>query len=398
MKVAERILLAMALTLGLSGCRAFNNGSLSSTTRPLGERTFDLDRFVAEHNQNAERIQSLTAKPSIGVAGRVMRASADGRLALERPRNFKLELSSMNDKKADIGSNDEEFWFWVQNDKDHSIYWCRYGDLDASSLAIDHQPDWIIEALGLRLITPAEAAQLKPRKGRETGTTELSFPPTRSAGETYTRMMVVWDKTRRIKEHRIYTGNGPKPQLLARADVKNFKEFETGGTIADEPNASKTTTTTTATADSPETCYLPENVRLEWTRDQLALDVLMHDVKVNQFDSARSAALFIEPSIPGYERVNLAELSRRQSRDGRTSVRQTLPPPGSRSGVRLGRPTPVPEDTSTLPSAGSNTTQTTTSVPKLEDLVTEPVPVSAETPAMRAAALAAAADVSPISP
>jgi hypothetical protein len=173
MKVAERVVLAMALTLGLSGCRAFNNGSISSTPRPLAARTFDIDGFVAEHNRNAELIQSLTAKPSIGVAGRVMRTRTEGRLALERPRNFKLELSTMNDKKADIGSNDEEFWFWVQNDKDHSIYWCRYADLAASSLAITHQPDWIIEALGLAKRPPRS----KCTRGRKPARRPSFFQP-----------------------------------------------------------------------------------------------------------------------------------------------------------------------------------------------------------------------------
>src|SRR5437899_1793971 len=118
MKIAWSILLATAATLGASGCRAWSPGSLSLSPRSPARRTFELDEFVAEHNRNAARIQSLEAKPTIGVAGRMMKASADGRLALERPRNFKLQLMSVGVVKADIGSNDDEFWFWVSNDKD----------------------------------------------------------------------------------------------------------------------------------------------------------------------------------------------------------------------------------------------------------------------------------------
>ena len=133
MRIARSIMLAIAATLGASGCRAWSPGSLAPTPRPLAERTFDMDEFVAEHNRNADRIQTLEAKPSIGVAGRCMKARADGRLALERPRNFKLELMSMGAVKADIGSNDEEFWFWVHNDEER-IYWCNYDELDSSTL------------------------------------------------------------------------------------------------------------------------------------------------------------------------------------------------------------------------------------------------------------------------
>jgi hypothetical protein len=367
MRIARRIMLAMTLTLGLGGCRALNTGSLAPTPKPLAVRTFDLDKFVAEHNRNAERVQSLTAKPSIGVAGRVMRARADGRLALERPRNFKLELASMGEKKADIGSNDEEFWFWVKNDKDTSIYWCNYSELDASTLAITHQPDWIIEALGLRPITPDEAAQIRIRKGLVAGTTALVFPATRSGGENYTRMMIVWTQSRRIKEHCIYAGN--LQTLLAHAEVSKYKEF-------DLPSSE---------SDTRQTCYLPESIKLDWKRDQLSLDVALQEVKVNEFDPARSAGLFVEPA--GYERVNLAEVSRRQQRDTRTTVRQTLPPPEPRTGAKLGQPTPLPEDTTMVPRVGpavaSHPPARTTS--PLEELVTAPLPVAPESDAMRAA-------------
>jgi hypothetical protein len=109
MTTARSLLLAIAAMLGASGCRAWNPGSLSLSPRPAGEQTFDVAGFVAEHNRNAEQVKSLEAKPTIMVASRMMHASANGRLALERPRNFKLELSSARAKEADIGSNDEEF-------------------------------------------------------------------------------------------------------------------------------------------------------------------------------------------------------------------------------------------------------------------------------------------------
>jgi hypothetical protein len=371
MRVAERTLLALALMLGLSGCRAFNNGSLSMTPKPLVRSTFDLEAFVAEHNRNADRIESVTAKPSIGVAGRLTKARADGRLALERPRNFKLELWSVGDKKADMGSNDEEFWFWVQNDKDRSIYWCRYTELDSSALAMTHQPDWIIEALGLRPISSEEAKKITVKKGPETGTTELMFPPTGGGGETYTRLMVVWDKTRRIKEHRIYAGN--RQVLLAQADVKSYSEFE-----LDRSDGEKT-----------ERCYLPDNIRLDWKREQLSLDVLLRreDVKINQFDSSKSAAIFVEPEIPGYERVNLAELSRRTPKAERASVRHTLPPPDSRNGVRLGRPTPVRDQPAQSDEPSPTVGQSSSALKPvvLDELVTAPLPVSPETGSTRAA-------------
>jgi hypothetical protein len=370
MKIAPSILLAIAAILSASGCAAWNRGTLSllPAPRPLAERTFDVDAFVAEHNKNADRIQTLEAKPTIDVHGRVVRARADGHLALERPRNFKLELSSARGvKEADLGSNDDEFWFWVSSEK--SIYWCKYADLDSSAVAVTYQPDWIIEALGLKPISPQEAAKIKVRDGEVRGTTKLVFPATRNGNETYTRMMIVDNRTRRIKQHRIYGGDQQLPSassrsLLAQAEVSNFVDYDAGS----------------GDSTDGQTCYLPQNVKLDWKRDQLTLDVLLQSVKVNQFDPSRSAAIFVEPEVPGHERKNLAEFTRADRKGSQTKVRQTLPPPEPGNGVKLGRPTPIRDDTATVPhvttSAAQRTGGATTS--PLEDLVNPPLPVSPE--------------------
>ena len=217
---------------------------------------------------------------------------------MERPRNFKLELSSpMDQTKADIGSNDEEFWFWVQSDEDRSIYWCNYDDLESSALAVTYQPDWIIEALGLKPITPEEAA----RSRFETTDDPEARPPwsfrrPRAAAKLITRMMIVSNHTRRIKEHRIYRGRS------AAADPAG-------------PGRSSPTTRTSTWRNrnrAPfQSCYLPESVKLEWKKDQLVLDVVLRRTSWSTSSiTSERRRVFVEPVIPGYERVNLAEMAR----------------------------------------------------------------------------------------
>ena len=77
---------------------------------------------------------------------------------------------------------------------------------------------------------------------------------------------------------------------------------------------------------------------LEWKKEQLTLDVLLKEVKVNQFDPARRTAVFIEPTPSGYARANLAELARPKDTEGSTAVRETIPVPEPRSRARLGTP------------------------------------------------------------
>ncbi len=370
MKAARHVLLAMA-ALGLGGCVALNRAGIAPKSRPVAERTLDLDAFVADHNRNADLIESLTAKPTIGVKGKVMTAQADGRLAMVRPRNFKLELSSMGQTKANIGSNDEEFWFWVQSSDDPSIYWCEYSELESSALAVTYQPDWIIESLGLKPITTAEAAAIEVRTTDDPNTSALLFPPTKNRGETFRRMLIVSNYTRRIKEHRLYSGNVQTPQtMLAQAIVSSYKDFDLEKS---ESGAFRT-------------CYLPESLKLDWKKDQLTLNVALKEVMVNQFDSSRAAAIFKEPVVPGYQRVNLAEMARVAPGSKRTTVRRTLPMPGSRNGIKMGRPAPDTDDTAEAPparaaSAKARARKSSDSdglTSPLEALVKAPLPVGSE--------------------
>jgi hypothetical protein len=337
MKVAPRLLLAMLATLGAAGCRTASMGSIAHSRPPevRPQPTFDLEEFVAEHNQNAERIRSLEARPSIGVKigppGETQEGRVDGRLALERPRNFKLELSHIRSTVADIGSNDERFWFWFQNKKDRSVYFCNHADVSSTSLAVTYQPDWIVEAMGLKAITPDEAAQIKVRPGTQPGTTALSFPPTRTAGQTCSRVMIVSDSTRKVHEFRVISSDGKT--MIAQAMIKKYRDLPVSGAGS-----------ATAPGTARETCSMPENIVLEWKRELLSLDVVLRDVKVNEFDPTRRAALFVEPTPSGYARVNLAEVARRKEPDGSTAVRETIPVPEPRHRVRLNPPLQIRGD------------------------------------------------------
>ncbi len=327
MQVARLMVLVAVATLCSSGCVLLNNRAPQPAPRQLAQRDFDVAEFVAEHNRNAEQIQSLKARPSVQVVGRRFTGRTDAHLAMQRPRDFKLEMESVGgNKKADIGSNDQKFWFWVQNDEDKSIYWCNYADLKSSGLPITFQPDWIVEALGLKPISREEAAGIKVKDGPERGTTALIFPPIQNKADSYTRVMVVRNDNLRIKEYRILAGD--RQTMLAQAVVKGYKEHE---------------------IDSDDTstvrrCYLPDEIRFDWKKEGLALDVAIQEVVINRLDPALKTSIFVEPKIPGYTPQNLADLKLGQPNNSRTTVRRTLPPPEPRNGVRLGRPAPADED------------------------------------------------------
>ena len=329
-------MLVLLATLGAAGCRTIGTEP-STRPRPPEARArsaFDVDEFVAEHNQNADRIRSLEARPSIAAAmgppgNRTNEGHLDGRLAMERPRNFKLELYHIKSTFADIGSNDERSWFWVQNSKDKSVYVCDHAELSSTALAATYQPDWIVESMGLRPIAPDEATRIKVRPGPEPATTALILPTIGSGAQAYSRVMIVSNLTRKVQEYRVISPDGKN--LIAQATIKKYRDLPTSKTGE-------------AAGGGSESCYVPENIVLDWKKEQLTLDVTLKRVEVNQFDPSRRSALFVEPSPPGYARVNLAELARQRQSDGSTAVRETMPAPEPRNRVRLKPPEEIRND------------------------------------------------------
>ena len=315
--------------LGSSGCRTAGVKDLTRLD-PFPSRTSEsATELLAEHNRNAERVQSLEARPSITID---RQGGVSGSLAFERPKNFKLVLSSTMTigNLADIGSNDQEFWFWVKNSRDKAVFFCNYDDAGESPLSSSLQPDWIIEAFGLNVISPEEAAQIKVTPGSEPNTLVLTHKAHERQGQTFVKETIIHEDSRRIREHRIYSAG--KKALLAKAVVSDYAEYTSPGEAGQDG----------------EKVFLPKNMRLEWFQQPLSLVVVLNGVKVNpRFTQKRRENLFVEPEIKGFDRKNLAELagmemtpsSSAANPDDRTTVRQSLPIPPPR--VRLSAPSPL---------------------------------------------------------
>lgn len=318
-RLASFLLVASALTAS-AGCRTAGVGDLARKD-VLPKRDGDsAAELLVEHNRNAERVQSIQAEPRITVASRRTRAGVSGRLALERPRNFKLQISGPLNDVADIGSNDREFWFWVKDSQPRGVYYCNYDESGSSPLAAGFQPDWIVEALGLRAVPDDEAATIRVSPGPQPGTLLLTHQQKAAKGDSVVKETVLDETTHRILEHRVFAAD--HKTLLARAAVSDYQEWP----IPADAGAAE------------GTVYLPRRFQLEWPQEKMKLDVVMGGVKVNpRFTQTRREALFIEPQVAGIARVNLA--ARTGVATGPTSVRESMPAPPPR--VRLSEPTPL---------------------------------------------------------
>ena len=331
-RVLTITLTAAALLSTASGCRTAGVGSLARDPGPLPLRASEeAIELLANHNRNAELVDSLKARPTILMDGRRLAGKADGWLALERPRNFKLELTAvagMSDV-ANIGSNAKEFWFWVKDSPEKAVYYCNYEDLDRSPLAASLQPDWITEAFGLKVITAEEAARITVKPGVEPGTLVLSQTEKSARGDALIKEMVLSETTHRVIEHRVLTGD--RKSILARARVSDYQDYPVP-LRADEEGV------------PAQRVYLPRKIRLEWAAEKLKLDVSLANVQINpRFTDEDRAERFVEPKFKGYARRNLAESTGYANQSqAPTSVRETMPAPAPR--VKLSAPVTTPPE------------------------------------------------------
>jgi hypothetical protein len=323
------VMLLAGFSAAASGCRTAGVGDLTRRDLFPNHRGDSAAELLADHNANAERVQSVEARPWINVANRTRMAGVNGKLAMERPRNFKLDISAgpLGQEVADIGSNEREFWFWVKDSPEKAVFYCNYDESGSSPLPSAFQPDWIVEALGLRVFTSTEAAAIQVVPGRDPGTVVLIQKQRSGKADTVIKETVLAESTRRIREHRVYASD--HKTLLARASISEYKDYPL-------PAGSE---------GAEKTVYLPLKFKLEWPQEKMALEVGLRDVKVNTtFTQARRELLFVEPVMAGIGREDLAKRSALASDP--TSIRETMPAPPR---VKLGEPTASAADAARKP-------------------------------------------------
>ncbi len=341
MKRRHQLIGSFAL-LASFGCHAGPQPNAARTEPPITRTDVTATQFIAKHNKNAAAIQSLRATPSINIVNddgtQKRRGRAEGSLAMARDKDFRLLIKyGLNHKAADIGSNDLGFWFWVDDDKDNLVYFCDAKDVDNCQLGVTLQPDWIMEAMGLREFTEQEVRTMSIKPGQTPGTLVLTQLRSDTKGNKYTKETTVREANGTIIEHKLYAG--AKKELLAVAAISEY-----GGIRQTEPTTVQEADGTSRTIDAPaDVIILPKKFRLTWVKENLSIDVAMPSPEVNPaFNEEQRLALFNEPKIPGTTRRDLAQL---------TPAASTAPPrtyesrPIPSSGVRIGQPEPIDNGT-----------------------------------------------------
>ena len=219
---------------------------------------------------NASLVQSIFVRDA-KISGRAQGWLIPGlkaHIALEKPRRFRLLAERpFAGEAADLGSNDEEFWYWLAQNEPAELFFIRHDDYAraAGRLPIPFDPYWVIEALGVSPLDddltydgPVEWAP---------GRLLLSRTYTSPQGERVTKRVLVDNCTGWVREQYLYDEAG---ELLASAIASGHEHDPSYGAV------------------------VPRRVQLEWPQQDLRLDIRLKDVQVNE-DLSGSPDLWKKP-------------------------------------------------------------------------------------------------------
>lgn len=187
-------------------------------------------------------------------------------LAVEQPRNVRLVANnSFGGREVDLGSNRDRFWFWLQRAQPRRVVTAAHDD--AGRVRIPFEPDWLMEALGVR---PLRAEELtvqhdQPAPHRATLLAERLSP----GGQRMRHAIVVDTCYGLILQHALFDASG---RHVARAVFSDHRPLAGSGVT------------------------LPHRIELHWPEAELALTMYLGHVEIKP--PATSDDLWTLPSYP----------------------------------------------------------------------------------------------------
>jgi hypothetical protein len=262
-----------------------------------------------------------------------MGAGVGGQMALERPRNFKLELSkSIGGPVVDLGSNDREFWIWSKESKEREMYVGQYGATGAIEGDLAFRPEWIVESLGLRVIPAEEQARIQADTKNPNYIVLTHFRDD-GRGSNQIKKTYVDTNTRQVVQHVFYGEDTKRPLAVVKpSDYRPEGKSVPGGV------------------------ELPHRIQITLAnpsdpKDNPTIDLTLRDVRVNpQFSDENRQALFEMPKYEGYRVVDISG-PKTYAQAGAEQARQSRPIPASTEverGTRLNDPVPFRTEGSEL--------------------------------------------------
>jgi hypothetical protein len=279
----------LACLLALTGCNLLGPGRLGPDRNPTPDgpipRVADLVKYLED---NAEKVRSLRCEEmdlSVGV-GMFPSVSMSGMMASQRPRSFRMKASLLGNEQVDLGSNDQEFWYFIPK-ADKNQYYCPYQALNEPGrriqLPIPIQPDWVMETLGMGSYGPPEKYHLKVEPNRF----KLIQSTTNPMGKSVKKVIVFhrWQQK----------GSSPQVTDFLLIDAETNKEI-----CSAHIREVQSVPGTPGTPGSPGSGVVPRRMEINYPAEKLRMKLHFARVTINPQLSDVTFRRTVSPNLPSY--------------------------------------------------------------------------------------------------
>jgi hypothetical protein len=270
----------VGLLIAGSGCEgskwAFLRGSHDNVAAS-GPKPTETD-LVNYLNYNSERIQSLQVNDLQMDGQRGMQSvGLSGSMVCRKARDFRLRADVAGKTMADIGSNDQEFWFWIAKSEPPYLAHCSYADLRTGTvkLPFPFQPEWVMESLGMGQYGPAQNCRLV-----EAGRFYRLMQDTTGSQGQPVRKIIVFNRDPGKYQVREYILQDTRGKDICTANINDVQTIQSAGVT------------------------IPRRITLKWPEQKLTLTLKLDDVTVNvNFNGSQA---FTRQNMPGIQSYDLA--------------------------------------------------------------------------------------------
>jgi hypothetical protein len=291
----------MASSLGAVAATGCNNWPTLRQTNPIAGRqpvsaAVPTGAELASYlNQNSKRVQSIEVRDlDMDATQRLQSIGLKGQMICQKSRNFRLSARVGGNTMVDLGSNNEEFWYWIAKSEPPYLFHCSYTDLPRvppERMPFPFQPEWIMETLGM--------AEYDPNKNYQVVTKPNAFElveQTRSAQGQPVKKITVFSRAPssvQVSAHILQDAQGNE---LCSAHITDVQMDAASGAV------------------------VPRMVQLVWPAEKIKLKLRLNELVVNQaLAPERTARLFSKPVLKDVRDYNLAQGTAQPS----SNVRQT---------------------------------------------------------------------------
>jgi hypothetical protein len=263
-----------------------------------------VETLVGYLNDNCQRIQGVQShKVAIDAKDHGQSVALAGLLACQKPRSFRLKVKAAGSSQGDMGSNEQEFWYWIARAQPPYLFHCSYEALQnpqvSQRLNFPFQPDMVLAALGLGKYDEKKSYRVQDYADRSYY--ELIETTTSPQGQPLQKVVV-------FTKEQIDPRSG-KPQVIAHALRDDKGNFICKAMIS------------SVVVDPATNAILPRRISLVWPKEQLEMVLDMPDIRSASFGAEQAGRLFQRSdlaSLPSYDigrgaRDDGAELQRTQA-------------------------------------------------------------------------------------